>query len=126
MWRRTGRKWDMSALTGMSEGIRANGGREATALSQNKRENQSDTWKYVTPQPKEVKGRSNKVTGCHTKMVTIHAAPGLRRRVKANSSIKADSVARDKKGNADSELEAFSYRSCQGSVDIVVVVVAVQ
>lgn len=56
-------------------------------------------------------------------METIHAAGGLQRRVRANSSIRPDSVARDRKGNADLELEALSYHSCQSGV---VVVVAVQ
>lgn len=59
----------------MREEIRVNRGR-GVALGENKRENQSDTLKNVTPRPKEERGHSNKVTECHGKMEAIHTARG--------------------------------------------------
>lgn len=103
----------------MREEIRVNRGR-GVALSENKRENRSDTLKNVTPRPKEERGHSNKVTKCHGTSEAIHTARGASFKkpaeVKVTSSIKADSLARDKKGDADLGLEALSYHSCQSPV----------
>lgn len=99
----------------MRAGIRMNGGR---GVCPQRKQDRKPKWhaEICFPTTKEkVRGHSNKVTGCHTKMETIHAARGLQRRVRANSSIKAGGVARDRREIQTWNLRLSSYHSCQGS-----------